>query len=149
MSVVAIGFFDGVHLGHQKILKGADVAVTFRDHPLQVLNAAKAPRLIMSCEERVAAIRACGVREVVVLDFTPALASQSPEEFLSILRLQLHTSTFTIRCGANWRFGRNGAGNPRWLREHGIEVQVVEAAEYDGGIRRGFANVFPAAKSPP
>lgn len=134
MSVVAIGFFDGVHLGHQKILKGADIAVTFRDHPLQVLNAAKAPRLIMSCEERVAAIRACGVREVVVLDFTPALASQSPEEFLSILRLQLHTSTFTIRCGANWRFGRNGAGNPRWLREHGIEVQVVEAAEYDGGI---------------
>ena len=134
MTVVAIGFFDGVHLGHQQILKSADIAVTFRNHPLTVLDAAKAPRLIMSYEDRVAAIKACGVREVMTLDFTPALASQSPEDFLSSLRLRLSTSTVLIRCGANWRFGKGGAGTPGWLREHGVDVQVVEAAEYEGGI---------------
>ena len=134
MTVVAIGFFDGVHLGHQQILKGADIAVTFRNHPLTVLNAAKAPRLIMSYEDRVAAIKSCGVREVITLDFTPALASQSPAEFISTLQLQLESPTLSLRCGANWRFGRNGAGTPDWLREHGVDVQVVEAAEYEGGI---------------
>ena len=132
MSVVAIGFFDGVHLGHQQILKGADIAVTFRNHPLTVLNAAKAPRLIMSFEDRVAAIKTCGVREVITLDFTPTLSSQSPEDFLSVLQLQLHTSTFSLRCGANWRFGRDGAGTPDWLRAHGVAVEVVQAAEYEG-----------------
>ena len=132
MSVVAIGFFDGVHLGHRRILEDADIAVTFRNHPLTVLNAAKAPRLIMNCEDRVAAIRACGVREVVALDFTPGLASRSPEEFLSCLQLQLQTPTLLLRCGANWRFGKGGAGNPDWLREHGVAVEVIEAAEYEG-----------------
>ena len=134
MSVVAIGFFDGVHLGHQQILKGADIAVTFRNHPLTVLDAAKAPRLIMSYEDRVAAIKSCGVREVITLDFTPALASQSPAEFISTLQLQLESPTLSLRCGANWRFGKGGAGTPDWLREHGVDVQVVEAAEYEGGI---------------
>ena len=94
MTVVAIGFFDGVHLGHRQILEGAEIAVTFRNHPLTVLNAAKAPRLIMSYEDRVAAIKACGVREVVALDFTPAVASQSPEEFLSYLQLLLYILLF-------------------------------------------------------
>ena len=136
ISVVAIGFFDGVHLGHQQILKGADIAVTFRNHPLTVLNAAKAPLLIMSYEDRVAAIKSCGVKEVVTLDFTPAFASQSPEDFLSTLNLNLkpQPAALALRCGANWRFGKGGAGTPDWLREHGVDVQVVEASEYNGGI---------------
>ena len=134
MSVVAIGFFDGVHRGHQRILEGADLAVTFRNHPLTVLNAAKAPRLVMGFEDRVAAIRSCGVRDVRAFDFTTELAAQSPEEFLSFLQLQLHTSTFSLRCGANWRFGRDGEGSPDWLRVHGFSVEVVPSVEYDGGI---------------
>ena len=134
MSVVAIGFFDGVHLGHQRILEDADIAVTFRNHPLTVLNAAKAPRLIMSYEDRIAAIRACGVKDVVALDFTSVLASQSPEDFFSFLRLRLPTPASSLRCGANWRFGRNGEGNPDWLRGHGIDVQVVDDAVYEGAV---------------
>ena len=81
---VAVGFFDGVHLGHQAILKGAEAALTFRNHPLAVLSPERAPRLLMDVEERLAAIRACGLKEVVALDFTPELARLSPEEFLAM-----------------------------------------------------------------
>jgi len=140
MSVVAIGFFDGVHLGHQKILRGADVAVTFRNHPLTVLNAAKAPRLIMSPEDRVAAIKSCGVKDVLVFDFTSELAAFTPDAFIkNLLRDLRETSVsscsaggLSLRCGSNWRFGKNAAGTPDWLREHGISVEVVEAVEYEG-----------------
>ena len=136
MSTVAIGFFDGVHLGHQKILQGADKAITFRNHPLTVLNAAKAPPLIMSFEDRVAAIKACGVKEVVALDFDEKLASLSPNEFLDIYlhnsSLLTPNSSLALRCGANWRFGKGGEGSPEWLKSRGVAVEVVPAAEYEG-----------------
>ena len=133
MTSLAVGFFDGVHLGHQAILKGAAAALTFRNHPLTVLAPEKAPRLIMSVEERVAAIRACGVRDVEVLDFTPELAAMSPDEFVarhlasSVLRLPS-----SIRCGENWRFGKGGEGDAAFLRARGIEVEVAPYAEYKG-----------------
>ena len=133
MSSLAVGFFDGVHLGHQAILKGADAALTFRNHPLTVLAPEKAPRLLMSCEERVAAIKACGVKNVTVLDFTRELAEMPAEEFLA-----RHLMSFvsrlksSVRCGANWRFGAGGTGDAAFLRAHGIEVEVVPYAEFKG-----------------
>ena len=131
LQSLAIGFFDGVHLGHQAILKGADAALTFRNHPLTVLAPEKAPRLLMSCEERVAAIKACGVKDVTVLDFTRELAEMPAEEFLA-----RHLMSFvsrlksSVRCGANWRFGAGGTGDAAFLRAHGIEVEVVPYAEF-------------------
>ena len=123
---LAVGFFDGVHLGHQEILRGASAALTFRNHPLTVLAPEKAPRLIMTCEERVAAIKACGVDEVTVLDFTRELAEMSAEEFA------VRYLPSSVRCGANWRFGKGGEGNADWLRAKGIAVDVVPYAEYKG-----------------
>jgi len=122
---VAVGFFDGVHLGHQAILRGATRALTFRNHPLTVLDPARAPTLIMTCEERVAAIRSCGVRAVETLDFTETLAHESPENFMQ--RLGTH-----VRCGENWRFGAQGVGDAAFLRARGITVDVVPYAEYQG-----------------
>ena len=128
---LAVGFFDGVHLGHQAILKGADAALTFRNHPLSVLAPEKAPRLIMSCEERVAAIKACGVKDVTVLDFTPELASMPAEDFL-----MRHLASFvsrlpsSVRCGENWRFGAGGAGDAAFLRSRGIAVEVAPYVKY-------------------
>lgn len=129
--VAALGFFDGVHLGHQAILRGADVAITFRNHPLGVLAPADAPHLIMSLDDRLAAIRACGVREVSVLDFTPTLAAMRPEDF-AVRHLADGEARPAIRCGANWRFGAGGAGDAGWLRAHGFAVTVVPFESFAG-----------------
>ena len=126
---VAVGFFDGVHLGHQSILKGAEAALTFLNHPLAVLSPDRAPRLLMDAEERLAAIRSCGVGEVVALNFTPEFARLSPEEFLATAGI---TRKVKVRCGDNWRFGRGGAADATWLRAHGYSVEVIPAVEYRG-----------------
>ena len=131
---LAVGFFDGVHLGHQAILKGAEAALTFRSHPLTVLAPQKAPRLIMTSEERIAAIRACGVKTVTVLEFTRELAAMSAAEFVRgyLLATKGRKGAQRIRCGENWRFGSGGEGNAEWLRAKGIEVEVAPYAEYKG-----------------
>lgn len=128
---IAIGFFDGVHLGHQKILKGADVALTFKTHPLALLKPEKAPRLIMSLEERLAAIKACGVKEVIAFDFTESLARLEPQEFAA---RYLGKIPCTVRCGDNWRFGMGGKADAEFLRSLGYEVTVIPYAEYKNGI---------------
>ena len=130
---LAVGFFDGVHLGHREILRGASAALTFRNHPLTVLAPEKAPRLIMTCEERVAAIKACGVDEVTVLDFTRQLAEMSAEEFVAQhLSSSVSRLPSLIRCGANWRFGKGGLGDAAFLRSRGYAVEIVPYAEYKG-----------------
>ncbi len=130
---LAVGFFDGVHLGHQEILRGADRALTFRNHPLSVLAPARAPRLIMSLDDRLAAIRACGVQEVRALDFTPELAALSPEDFVARYLTPAGTMARPkIRCGANWTFGAGGAGDAVRLRELGFDVSVVPYARWNG-----------------
>ena len=133
LQSLAVGFFDGVHLGHQAILRGADAALTFRNHPLSVLAPERAPRLIMTCEERVAAIKSCGVKDVTVLDFTQELAALSPEEFVSrYIMSSVSRLPSSVRCGANWRFGRGGAGDAEFLRSRGFEVMVAPYVEYKG-----------------
>lgn len=128
---LAVGFFDGVHRGHQAILAGADCALTFRNHPLTVLAPERAPRLIMSLDDRLAAIRACGVKDVVALDFTSELAALSPEAFAARY-LGASAGRPHIRCGANWHFGKGGAGDAAWLRAHGYAVTTVPYATHDG-----------------
>jgi riboflavin kinase / FMN adenylyltransferase len=130
--ILAVGFFDGVHLGHQEILRGADAALTFRNHPLSVLAPELAPRLLMRPEDRFAAIRNCGVAEVVALDFTPELAALSPAAFLDRLSTLVPLEALSVRCGANWHFGAGGTGDAAFLRSRGIGVTVVPFAEYRG-----------------
>jgi len=128
---VAVGFFDGVHLGHQAILKGADRALTFKTHPLSLLAPDRAPKLIMSLDERLAAIRSQGVGEVAALDFTPELAEMSRDDFAAQY-LSHGGEPMSVRCGANWHFGKGGEGDADWLRSRGVSVAVVPFAELDG-----------------
>lgn len=141
---VAVGFFDGVHLGHRRILAGADAVLTFTRHPLAVLASERAPALIMSLEERLAAIRACGPAEVTALDFTEELAGMSPDEFFDRhLRPHDRGGGLVVRCGADWRFGRGAVGGVEWLRGRGV---TVEAAPFEtcGGERISSSRIRSA-----
>lgn len=127
---VAVGFFDGVHLGHQAILGTADAAVTFKNHPLSVIDPGKKPKLIMSAEERLEAIREAGADEITALDFTPALAELSCGDFaLSYLGRPGDT---VILAGADWRFGRGGEGDAAWLAKNGYDVEIAPYRICDG-----------------
>jgi len=131
---LAVGFFDGVHLGHQKILHGASAALTFRNHPLSLLAPERAPRLIMTPEARIRAIRACGVEHVTMLTFTRQVADMTPSEFLNeyvFARRGLQPG-MRILCGENWRFGKGGLGDAVFARKAGAEAEVVPYAEYKG-----------------
>ena len=128
---LAVGFFDGVHLGHRAILEGASAALTFTNHPLSVLAPERAPRLLMSVDDRLAAIRACGVERVTALDFTRELERMEPEDFARGL-LSGAAGDRVVRCGDNWRFGRRGAGDAALLRTLGFSVEVVPYAVHEG-----------------
>jgi len=131
---LAVGFFDGVHLGHQKILRGATAALTFRNHPLSLLAPDRAPRLIMTPEDRIRAIRACGVEHVTMLTFTQQVADMTPDEFLKeyVFSDRGASHGMKILCGENWRFGKGGLGDADFARRAGAEAEVVTYAEYKG-----------------
>ena len=120
---IAVGFFDGVHLGHRAILEGAEAALTFVDHPLKVLAPEKAPMTLMTFEERVRLID----RPVIALPFTKCLAEMSAAEFAD-----RYLKGYKVRCGENWRFGKSGEGNAEWLKRYGWEVEVVPYIMYEG-----------------
>jgi len=130
---LAVGFFDGVHRGHREILRGASAVLTFRNHPLSLLTPASAPRLIMTPEQRIAAIEACGVKTVHMLDFTREVANVPAADFAVFLERQTGLRFPVLRCGFNWRFGKDGAGDADVLRRQGFTVEVVPAVEYKGG----------------
>lgn len=132
LESVAVGFFDGVHVGHQAILRRAGRALTFGNHPLSVLAPERTPRLIMSPSEKVAAIRLCGVGDVELVDFTPELAALSAEEFAARHFVASDGTRRRVVCGENWRFGAGGRGDAGFLRSMGFEVEVVPYAVYGG-----------------
>ena len=127
---VAVGFFDGVHLGHRAVLKTADAAVTFTGHPLSVIAPHKAPKLIMSTKERLDAIREIGVGEITAVDFTPELAEMSCEEFA--LTYLGRPGEAVILSGADWRFGRGAQGSGEWLAAHGYDVETSSYMIWEG-----------------
>ena len=128
---LAVGFFDGVHVGHQRILAHADAALTFTNHPATVFAPDRVPRLLMTAEERLAAISVQGVRRVVACAFTPELAAQSPGAFADSL-LHEFPDLGEVFCGPNWTFGAGGAGTADFLRARGFRVTVVPFATWRG-----------------
>ena len=129
---MAVGFFDGVHLGHQKILMGANAVLTFRNHPATVLGVARPPALLMDADERLELLATMGCkspRAVMTLKFTRDFAALSPEQFAAFLRRE-YPALERIHCGGNWRFGANGAGTPATLRALGFDVKVCRYAKY-------------------
>ncbi len=139
-SVITIGTFDGVHLGHREILSDlADRAakrslpsavVTFTPHPLAVVNPAAAPRLLTPGDERLRALAEAGASEhVVVIPFTQALASRTAEQFVDLLVERFSVCELVV--GYDHGLGRGRQGDVDVLRElgttRGFTVHVVEA----------------------
>jgi phosphoribosyl 1,2-cyclic phosphate phosphodiesterase len=146
-SVVAIGNFDGTHLGHQRVLgftlttakdTGAvATALTFEPPPLKVLRPESAPLRISTNQQRMEWFGALGMEAAVVLPFTKELAQLEPDEFVAeILARQLSVKSVVV--GDNFRFGHRQAGDVKFLRElgmhYGFGVVVHTPVVIDGEI---------------
>ncbi len=129
---VAIGTFDGVHRGHQAVIKGADTVLTFDPHPLEIIHPAALPKLIMPFGVKRDVIEGLGVDELVVIPFDQEFAQRSAEEFIEdVLIAKLGAARVSV--GENFRFGAKAKGDPAMLaaREE-FETRVVPLVETDG-----------------
>ena len=154
-SALTIGNFDGVHVGHIRILGEVvdiarrqgwrAVALTFDPHPTKVVAPERAPKLLTTLETRLRLLEQAGLDAALVLPFTPEVARWEPEEFLQRVVVGALCGR-AVAVGANFRFGRGQSGNVEALREFGTrfgyEVRVVDPVCRRGelvsssGIRR-------------
>jgi riboflavin kinase / FMN adenylyltransferase len=129
---VAIGTFDGVHLGHQAVIEGADTVLTFDPHPLEVLHPAATPKLIMPFGVKRDVIEGLGVEELVVIPFDKSFSTQTAEEFIEHVLVE-KLDAKTVSVGENFRFGAKAKGDPAMLGSHSeFETKVVPLVEIDG-----------------
>jgi riboflavin kinase / FMN adenylyltransferase len=146
-AAVTIGNFDGVHLGHQQILRtvldrarrnGVLAAVlTFYPHPARVLRPADAPALLETLEQRLAAIGDAGIDAALVMRFDAELANVAAEDF--VRRFLLDTmGAETVLVGGNFRFGHRGAGDVELLgqlgQRWGFAVEIVPPVVENGVV---------------
>jgi riboflavin kinase/FMN adenylyltransferase len=129
---VAIGTFDGVHLGHQAVIDDADTVLTFDPHPLEVLHPAALPKLIMPFSVKRDVIDGLGVEELVVIPFDQEFATLPAEGFIEDVLIG-GLGAERVSVGENFRFGAKAKGDPAMLasREE-FETRVVPLVEVDG-----------------
>ncbi|HEX8050833.1 MAG TPA: bifunctional riboflavin kinase/FAD synthetase [Solirubrobacterales bacterium] len=129
---VAIGTFDGVHLGHQAVIEGADTVLTFDPHPLEVLHPAATPKLIMPFGVKRDVIEGLGVAELVVIPFDEDFAHRSAEDFVEHVLLE-KLDAKQVSVGENFRFGAKAKGDPAMLESRSeFRTRVVPLVEVDG-----------------
>jgi len=127
-TVLAIGVFDGVHRGHQRILSSlldlasqedaTPVVLTFFPHPRQILQPDAPPALLLPPEKKVALLHRYGVQAVVTIPFTSDFATMPPEEFLEDCLFSSRVALRGICVGKEWRFGAEGKGGFELLSEY-------------------------------
>jgi len=139
-SVCCIGVFDGVHLGHRRLVEATvaearsaerlSVVLTFSNHPLSVLAPAYAPRLITDAREKANRLRELGPSLVVMVPFERKLADLSPDRFVKEILLG-RLGVASLWCGGDFRFGRGGSGTIAVLEElgrrWGFETHTLES----------------------
>jgi riboflavin kinase / FMN adenylyltransferase len=129
---VAIGAFDGVHLGHREVIRGNDTVLTFDPHPLSVIHPEATPKLLNTFAVKRDLIAALGVSELVVIPFDREFASQEADDFAAdVLARRLGAGHVSV--GENFRFGRGAKGTAEFLRERPeFETTVVPLVEVAG-----------------
>jgi riboflavin kinase/FMN adenylyltransferase len=129
---VAIGTFDGVHLGHRAVIEGMDTVLTFEPHPLEVLNPEAAPKLINSFEVKRDVIEGLGVEELVVIHFDQEFSHRSAEDFIDYA-LTRKLGARRVAVGENFHFGAKARGTPAMLASHQeFETRVQKLVEVEG-----------------
>jgi riboflavin kinase/FMN adenylyltransferase len=131
---VAMGEFDGVHLGHREVIAGADTVLTFEPHPLSVIAPARTPRLITSLDVKAEIVASLGVSELVVIRFDEAFAAFSPQAFIDEILVERLRATH-VSVGENFRFGHDQRGDAEMLiADERFETRVVRLVEVEGEI---------------
>jgi riboflavin kinase / FMN adenylyltransferase len=129
---VAIGTFDGVHLGHREVIRGSDTVVTFDPHPLAVIHPEALPKLLTPFPIKRDLIAGLDVEELVVVPFDRELAERSAEWFVDeVLVRRLRAEQVSV--GENFRFGKGAKGDPDLLASRDeFETRVVPLVEVGG-----------------
>jgi riboflavin kinase / FMN adenylyltransferase len=131
---IAVGEFDGVHLGHREVIRGADTVLTFEPHPRTVVAPDAAPKLLMALETKADLIAGLGVQELVVIPFDGSFAAQSPEEFIE-RELVERLGAERVSVGENFRFGHRARGDAKLLAaQDAFETRIARLVELDGEI---------------
>jgi riboflavin kinase / FMN adenylyltransferase len=129
---VAIGTFDGVHLGHREVIRGSDTVLTFDPHPLSVIHPEATPKLLNTFDVKRDLIAGLGVKELVVIPFDSSFAAQSAEEFVQEV-LIARLAAERVSVGENFRFGKGAKGTEELLRSHSeFETHVTPLVEVEG-----------------
>jgi riboflavin kinase / FMN adenylyltransferase len=129
---VAVGTFDGVHLGHREVIRGNDTVLTFDPHPLAVVKPDALPKLISSHEIKRDLIAGLGVEELVVIPFDEEFSKKSADQFIDeVLVERLRASHVSV--GENFTFGQKAKGTPELLAARTeFETRVVPLVEVNG-----------------
>jgi riboflavin kinase/FMN adenylyltransferase len=127
---LAIGVFDGIHLGHQAVIEcalasaretnGKTIVITFHPHPVRVLRPEKAPRLLTSTQHKISLIEKLGVDAMLILDFSPGFAQTPPELFIEWLATSV-SQLKQICVGEGWTFGANRSGSVQLLKRLSVK----------------------------
>lgn len=145
-NVVTLGTFDGVHLGHQRIIshavdlarniKGTSVVYTFSNHPISIIEPNRCPEQISSQKEKTKLIKALHVDILLNIPFTHQLLTISPEGFIEMLYDYLKPVVIVI--GPNFSFGYKGGGTPNMLVEagklYGFHTEIPQAVSINNTI---------------
>ncbi len=131
---VAVGTFDGVHLGHREVIVGSDSVLTFDPHPVSVVAPQHTPRLITTLARKAELVASLGVDELIVIPFDADFAKRSAAEFIDDVLVGA-LGAGRVAIGENFRFGHKAQGDPRLLADDvRFDTVVHPLLEVDGEI---------------
>src|SRR3954463_13276069 len=129
---VAIGTFDGVHVGHREVIRGNDTVLTFHPHPQSVVNPASAPKLLYPQQIKADLVAGLGVEELVTIPFDRDFSSKTADEFVQEVLVE-RLGAAHLSCGENFRFGKKATGDAAFLASRPeLETRVVPLVEVEG-----------------